>query len=148
MTARDIDSVTFERLLSHKPSLSNRLAFDQPSLRDMVFEFYTAKYPGAPETANEAMKEYLDALWGKFGRKDSPSGLNCEAHFYRMHTLDPDVKVRKKGYFRDAAEFHANIKVWNESTRVSGHGYFYEAIDPIETCPCGATPVPYAPAQA
>lgn len=66
-----IDSVSFERLLSYRPQLDGPLAFEQPTLRDMAFDFYCKKYKDN-DRANEATKEYLDAIWKRFGEVPAP----------------------------------------------------------------------------
>lgn len=65
MTSHRLDSVNFERLLSFRPKLNGQLAFEQPTLRDMAFDYYCKKY-GDTERANEATKEYLDVIAGRF----------------------------------------------------------------------------------
>lgn len=62
-----LDSVNFERLLSYRPKLDGLLAFEQPTLRDMVFEFFCRKYTNDEQRALQATVDYIDAVWMTFG---------------------------------------------------------------------------------
>ena len=57
-----MNSVEFERMLSVRPKLTHQLEFEQPTLRDMAFDYYCKKYQDAYR-ANAATKEYLDAIY-------------------------------------------------------------------------------------
>jgi hypothetical protein len=134
MAPRHLDGVSFERLLSFRPVLSAKLAFEQPPVRDMVFDFYNAKYLGDAERANATTKEYLDAVWQKFGAEPATriNALSFEGHFFVRHSSDKeDRKQRKSRFFRSADEFRAAIKEWNEPAVRTGHGYLYTAANPI-----------------
>lgn len=60
-----MDAVKFERLISYRPVLDFQTRFEEPTLRDMVFDYYVGMYKNS-ETANDKTKEYLDNVYKRF----------------------------------------------------------------------------------
>lgn len=61
-----MNDVEFERLLSFRPKLQHQLSFEQPCLRDMIFDYYCGKYQNQSEKANEVKQAYTDELFKLF----------------------------------------------------------------------------------